>query len=99
MKKPTDDGFFSNRRAEQLFIKYGITEEAYEALLQSQNYGCKLCGATQSDRKREKLSVDHDHKTGRIRGLLCGKCNKMLGLADDNTTLLLKAIQYLKGNL
>jgi hypothetical protein len=80
-------------------LEYGITEEQYQVLLESQNFGCKICGATTTNKLRKNLSVDHDHRTGRIRGLLCGKCNPMLGLADDNPVILLKAIQYLKGNL
>ena len=86
--------------------KYGISKDQYLALLESQNYRCKLCGTTaarteKTGRRRDKsaLCVDHCHKTGRIRGLLCRSCNSMLGMAKEDTTVLLKAIQYLKGNL
>ena len=84
--------------------KYGLSKEQYLALLEAQNFRCKICGATggHTMRKTGKSTapqVDHCHRTGRVRGLLCGPCNRILGFADDNPTILLKAIQYLKGNL
>lgn len=81
---------------------YGLTVAAYDALLDAQNYVCILCKRPETERKHgkiQRLSVDHDHSTGRVRGLICCDCNKMLGFAGDNPTLLLRAIQYLKGNL
>ena len=93
-------GFIGSTREAHLLSKYGITEEAYNALLETQNFGCKLCNQEFADKSgKRKLCVDHDHKTGRIRGLLCISCNRMLGYAADNPVTLLKAIQYLKGNL
>lgn len=89
---------FLSREA-NLLKNYGLTLEAYDTLLESQNFACKICKAERSDKSRRNLSVDHDHTTGRVRGLLCGNCNKMLGYAKDNPTILLKGIQYLKGNL
>lgn len=86
-------------REDHLLAEYGLTLDAYSALLESQNFGCKICKKPNTDKARRNLSVDHDHKTGRVRGLLCGACNKLIGLANDNPTILLKAIQYLKGNL
>jgi len=69
--------------------KYGITEFQYDQMIKDQNYKCIICG------KEIKLVVDHDHKTMKIRGLLCGNCNKMLGFANDNVDNLQKAIEYL----
>jgi hypothetical protein len=89
---------FGNRETNLLSL-YGLTLEAYSALEQVQNYCCKICGKHKSDNKEGVLAVDHDHGTGRIRGLLCNNCNTMLGYAKDSPTTLLKAIQYLKGNL
>jgi hypothetical protein len=87
-----------NREA-NLLIRYNLTLEAYRALEEVQNFCCKICGTHKSDTPHGVLDVDHDHKTGLIRGLLCHACNKALGLFKDNTTSLLKAIQYLKRNL
>lgn len=90
---------YAGKRNDNLKRLYGITEEAYQVLLEAQHYVCKICGAPYGSKKRANLCVDHDHQTGRIRGLLCESCNKMLGFSNDNPTLLLRAIQYLKGNL
>lgn len=74
--------------------KYGITEIEYKEILARQGYGCKICG--NKPRKRP-LAVDHDHVTGRIRGLLCTRCNLMLGYAKDNIKTLEAGIIYLRG--
>lgn len=80
-----------------LIAKYGIDEAAYKAILKGQKYKCKICGILAAESSTTGiLVVDHDHKTGMIRGLLCPACNKMLGFAKDSPTTLLKAIQYLK---
>jgi hypothetical protein len=72
---------------------YGITAEQYDAMLLKQDNKCAIC--LQED-KGKRLAVDHCHKTGRIRGLLCGNCNLALGLLQDNPDLLNKAAAYLK---
>jgi hypothetical protein len=69
---------------------YGLTEEAYSLLIIQQDYKCKICN------KEEKLHIDHDHNTNKIRGLLCGKCNKALGLFQDDPANLDKAAAYLR---
>lgn len=84
-----------NRRY-KLKKKYKLSESDYNDLLEKQGFGCKICGKPWTF---EVLVVDHDHKSGKVRGILCTKCNSVLGFADDNQTILLKAIQYLKGNL
>jgi hypothetical protein len=63
------------------FGKYGITEADYISMV-SVIPGCAICG--KSPMGKRKLSVDHDHKTGRVRGLLCSKCNFAVGLLEDN---------------
>jgi hypothetical protein len=74
---------------------YGISVEDYNELLELQYGCCAICGRPQSEFKRI-LSVDHDHKTGKIRGLLCFSCNQALGLLHDNIQTLKKAIEYLE---
>lgn len=73
---------------------YGIEREEYEKLLSDQKERCAICYGVNKDGKA--LGVDHDHGTGRIRGLLCNTCNRSLGLLHDNIEVLKKAIKYLE---
>lgn len=76
-----------------LRTKYGLSKESYQNMLDSQGRVCAICG--KKDRKRKRLCVDHDHKTGRIRGLLCSMCNRILGMANDDAKFLKTATDYL----
>ena len=67
----------------------------YAKLLVEQNNSCAICGVEATGLKRE-LSVDHNHETNKIRGLLCHHCNIGLGNFKDSTTLLSVAIEYLE---
>ncbi len=78
-----------------LVQKYGITLVEYEELLTEQKGGCKICGLTPVDNNKS-LAVDHDHKTGKIRGLLCNNCNVAVGFLKDNPELGIKITSYLK---
>jgi len=72
---------------------WNLTLEDYDALLESQNGGCAICGALPINRR---LSVDHDHETGEIRGLLCSNCNTGIGLLGEDLTRLASAMNYLR---
>jgi hypothetical protein len=74
--------------------KYGITKEQWDALFAKQGNKCGICGETTPGSKRD-WCTDHDHKTGRVRGILCHRCNLILGKAEDNAVLLLTASKYL----
>jgi len=105
------DGFYSwcidcfkgrNRLEDSLMNNHGITLMKYNLILKKQNGVCAICGKKETQRNQfslNKLSVDHCHKTNKIRGLLCHKCNKGLGLFDDNIEYLKSAIIYLRQNL
>lgn len=82
--------------------KYGITADDYNQLLGQQGGVCAICGRSAEDghsaKKRmpkKRLSVDHDHSTGAVRGLLCSPCNTVLGLMRDDPALLTAAAGYL----
>lgn len=84
-------------RAYHLLRKFGITEEQYNDLLRSQKECCAVCKRP-ADNFRNRLSVDHDHKTSEIRGLLCTYCNRWIVGRHRRTNgadLLLNAFQYL----
>ena len=76
--------------AQQLRRRYGLTIEQYKAILAAQNGMCALC------KEREAVDVDHDHKTGKVRSLLCRTCNLALGFFRDCPDRLRAAIAYLK---
>jgi hypothetical protein len=71
-----------------------ITPQEYITQLQKQEYRCGICGRHKTEFKKA-LAGDHDHITGKFRGVLCGNCNKALGLFMDNPEILKKAILYL----
>ena len=71
---------------------YGISVDDYNRMLEEQNHGCYICGKSTANRA---LDIDHDHKTGKVRGLLCSVHNRVLGLFDDDPELLLAAHIYL----
>lgn len=70
---------------------YGITELEYTLLLKLQNDACAICGKKQ---RYQSLAVDHDHVTGRVRGLLCQRCNEGLGRFEYSDTVLERLIDY-----
>jgi len=82
-------------RAQRLKRDYGITKNDYDRMLKEQKECCAICGRHQSELRRS-LSVDHNHETGKVRGLLCGLCNLILGNAKDSRTILESAIIYLE---
>ena len=84
--------FKRTERNQQLKKNYGIRIEDYEKMFIDQNGLCKIC---LSDNGGKTLHVDHCHSTGKVRGLLCSKCNTALGLFNDNIKTLSNAIIYL----
>lgn len=78
--------------------KFGLTPEAYVALVEAQGGGCAVCGVERCGDGR-RLHVDHDHTTGRVRGVLCAECNTSLGKMRDDPSLLRRLADYAEGNL
>ena len=81
-----------------LWKHYKVTLDWYEETLAKQNGVCAICKQEEFSvirNKKIKLSVDHSHESGKIRGLLCTKCNRGLGLFKDSKELLINAIKYL----
>ena len=101
-KERQKEGVKVKRKDKFLREHYGMTYEKYLEMLKDQNYVCAICGQEETRLSRSKeptmLSVDHCHKTGEIRGLLCAKCNYGLGSFMDNINNLLSAAKYLEKN-
>lgn len=83
-------------REQHLKRTYGLTLEQYDEILEQQNGVCAICGGV--NKSGNRLHVDHNHGTEKIRGLLCLKCNILIGNAEDNIIILQSAINYLKEN-
>jgi len=80
-------------RRYHLIKKYGITEEDYQRMFDEQNGGCAICGGTKG--KNGRLHIDHNHATGKVRGLLCSPCNVAIGMLRENPALFQKAQDYI----
>jgi hypothetical protein len=78
---------------------YGLSMDDYERMAREQGQRCAICRGPQTRVDSDgTLVVDHDHKTGTVRGLLCGLCNTGLGAMRDNPAILLAAIRYLRAS-
>lgn len=85
------------QHANEIKRLYGLAIEDYNKMLMAQRMKCAICDTKHDPaKKRGRLYVDHDHKTGKIRSLLCAAHNSMLGYAQDDIDTLKKAIEYLK---
>lgn len=82
------------KRKQKYLNRYRIDLNKYNEMVSEQNGVCKICHKPCSSRKY--LSVDHCHKTGVVRGLLCLTCNNMLQRANDDSSFFNRALQYLK---
>lgn len=82
-----------HNRDHMLKYSYGITSEDYQKMLVSQGGKCRICAREPNPGKH--LHVDHNHTTQKIRALLCGNCNRGLGIFKDDRYLLQRAIEYL----
>lgn len=92
----------SSTRRYNLLKKYGLTEEAYRKMLEGQGGVCKICGRRETRRVKGKvqcLSVDHCHFSGKVRALLCHRCNHTLGTTRDNPKLLRQMADYLENKI
>jgi hypothetical protein len=82
-------------RERHLIRKYGVSLDAYDQMLKAQEGKCAICCRTEDTQHNRVFHVDHCHKTGAVRGLLCRGCNHVLGHVCDDPSVLQKAIEYL----
>lgn len=83
-----------------MYRNYGITREDYDLLFEKQNGLCAICKEPETkivkwSGRLLPLSVDHDHVTGKIRGLLCNRCNRVLGMIKDDAQIARSILEYL----
>lgn len=102
-KRRESDATKARARETWLMRGFGMSIADYDALLESQDGGCAICGSKDARQHnwgkkgtKSNLAVDHDHGTGEIRGLLCGPCNAALGGFQDSPELLRRAADYLE---
>ena len=84
--------------ANKLKSSFGLSLGEYDSMLDAQGGVCLICGGTEGRKYRgvpTRLAVDHDHKTGKVRGLLCYRCNSVLAFVNDDVDLLQTHINYI----
>lgn len=90
---------FAASRQKSRLAKYSITSAEFDAMLITQDGRCAICRKAERIVRRTgkplRLAVDHDHKTGKIRGLLCAHCNQAIGKLDDDPKLIRAAADYI----
>lgn len=84
------------RKNHRLVTRYGITLEDFNRMMENQKGLCAICFKPEMSKKAQKgLSVDHNHKTGKVRGLVCHRCNLVLGHIEKDVNILVKTQLYL----
>ena len=89
------------RRNGDLKKHFGISLDQYNEMLEAQGFVCAICNLPETQKCSTtgvvyKLAVDHCHKTGKVRALLCSRCNRTLGMVDDDVLLLQKLSAYIQ---
>ena len=100
-KKTARRKYRGKRKEMQLKVKYNLTMEEYNIMLMEQEEACSICFSPETVRISKgdgvrSLAVDHDHKTGKVRSLLCNRCNTLLGRYENNRELFSKFEEYIK---
>ena len=94
-KRKRDKRTTEERAAKHLFNTYGITPEERDALRRLQGNCCAICKTTDPGGRHGNFHIDHCHKTGQVRGLLCYRCNSAIGYLQDSVENCIRASQYL----
>lgn len=94
----------NDQRSKKVGEYDNFSDEKYKQMLINQNYECKVCKeeimySNKKENKSKTACIDHDHKTGKVRGLLCQTCNRAIGLLKDDINILQRAIDYLASSV
>jgi len=76
--------------------KFGLSREVYESMYTTQERKCAICGSDDTGQNARRMSVDHNHVTRAVRGLLCGSCNRAIGLLKEDPAIIRNAALYLE---
>ncbi len=87
--------YYQSTFKSELKNNYRLTVKEFDEMVKRQDGKCGICGGYPGSRTK-RLCVDHDHKTNKVRGLLCKKCNSALGLLGNNIYIVNSALDYLK---
>ena len=93
--KKDDPTYSASRRDRRIRHHYGISQEDYDALIDSQHGVCAGCG-TSDPGKHGVFDIDHDHQSGKVRGLLCSPCNRALGFLRDSAETAMNLARYIQ---
>jgi hypothetical protein len=91
--RPKCKACFKEEYLNKILLKHNLTKDDYKKMLSDQNELCAICHVDEG----KTLCIDHDHVTNKVRGLLCNRCNKGLGLLGDSLDSINSALSYLKG--
>lgn len=92
-RKDPRPGAQARERARTL-QSYGLTEAQWDELVKRQENRCAVCRTDKPGGRGERWHIDHDHVTGHIRGLLCGRCNSAIGMLQDDAAIIMAAALY-----
>lgn len=96
VRKPVPAGYNTRHAWLQRLRRLGVTEEDYQRMLDEQGARCAICRATEPWTRSGTWPVDHDHATGRVRGLLCHACNQAIGMLGDDPERIRAAADYVE---
>jgi hypothetical protein len=88
-----------HKRENQLKRRFGLSQAEYDDMSEAQGHSCAICRRPERDSVNgvvKRMAVDHEHVTGRIRGLLCSSCNRGIGLFDDDPETIRSAARYIE---
>jgi hypothetical protein len=86
----------TKRRALKNLWRYGLSTQDFDALYDQQHGCCAICGLEEILCTKQKLHIDHNHKSGVVRALLCRGCNLMIGFAQENPQIMQLGVAYLE---
>jgi len=92
----SDECSRSAKSLREAYRRYGVTMQQYRAVWVRQGGVCVICEQPERTERNRLLTIDHDHVTGRFRGLLCSQCNRAIGLLQDNPKVIDAAARYIE---